>query len=92
MQGPKGIPQLIVRNYIYVKHTGELTKTSYWKCRYYDRGQCKARCKTGDAKVVLTGTHSHLPDYDKLHNRLIVNQHLVTIQMNQSVFLMRARK
>lgn len=79
VQGPKGVPQLIIRNFLYIKHCGELTKTSYWKCRLYDRGQCKARCRTGVNEVVLTGVHTHLPDMEKLRNRIVVKQTRVNL-------------
>lgn len=74
VKGPKGIPQLIVRNYLYVKHYGDLNKTSYWKCRYYDRGYCKARCKCSLNEVVLNEIHNHEPDYNLMRNRDVLYQ------------------
>lgn len=79
MQGPKGNPQLIVRNYLYIKHYGELGKTSYWKCRYYDRGACKARCIVDGNGVILSNIHTHGPDANS-KGRVIVNQTFVFVR------------
>lgn len=79
VQGPKGVPQLIIRNHVYIRHCGKLDQTSYWKCRLYDRGMCKARCRTGVNDVVLTGVHTHLPDLNWVKNRVVVGQFMVYI-------------
>lgn len=54
-------PRLIINDYKYLKHrNGE--KVSYWKCCFYDKGYCKARCAIHvDQTISLTGDHTCQP-------------------------------
>ncbi|EEZ97584.1 hypothetical protein TcasGA2_TC011446 [Tribolium castaneum] len=57
-RGTRMFPRLIVNDYIYIKHRSTQTIT-YWKCMYYDRGQCSARCSTDVNQTVrMSGIHS----------------------------------
>lgn len=73
MQGPKGFPQLIVKNFIYIKHS-ESSKTGHWRCRGYSSQKCKAQCKVKENEVVLLNEHSHLPDHNKVRDREVITQ------------------
>ncbi|KAF7282373.1 hypothetical protein GWI33_002750 [Rhynchophorus ferrugineus] len=43
LKGKTKTPSLYTNGYRYIKHRSSNTAT-YWKCEYYDRGSCPARC------------------------------------------------
>lgn len=68
IQGPRQFPQLVIKNYKYVKHRSA-QKVTYWKCHLYDSGLCKSRCIIGmDQTIILRGPHSHSSDIQSLEN------------------------
>lgn len=63
---------------------GNLSARSYWKCRLYDRGGCKARCSMRMSDIVLSRAHNHLPETDKLKNRRVLKCQKLNVYNNNS--------
>lgn len=58
VKGPRSFPRLIIDNHVYIKHRSS-QRVSYWKCHFYDRGSCKARCSVHvDQTILLSGKHT----------------------------------
>lgn len=82
IKGPRQFPQLIIKNFKYVKHRSGHGVT-YWKCHLYDAGYCKARCIIGmDQTIILSGLHTHNPIIE--HDRVIISHETFRIRRNRT--------
>lgn len=72
IKGPKGNEQLMIRNYLFVKHYRNGPK-AYWQCSKYYSGKCKRRCITTDnGKLIISQNFDHSHPPPKNLNRVVL--------------------
>lgn len=80
IHGPKGFPQLVIKDYIFIK-LRDTSISGHWRCRMYKNKpvKCEAKCKVTYNEVILFGRHSHPPDLRKLASRKTISEFWSTI-------------
>lgn len=81
VQGPRGGPQLVVRNFSFIKQTDAERKT-YWRCHRYQKFNCRARCVTDkrDGSLVQYSEHTHKPDITRLQKYSVIRETIYAIK------------